>query len=93
MHLQEMSNLPSGLSLSKSEQVIMDLDPIQLEHYFQAAPTILTKNFILMNDDKEPSPLPRYRVYNRLAWEEFWLKVVFELNTRTTITLFIDKVI
>ena len=30
-----------------------------------------------MNDDKEPSPLPRYRVYDRLAWEEFWLKSRF----------------
>ena len=77
MHLQEMSNLPSGLNLTQAEQVIMDLDPIQLQYYFQAAPTILTKNFILMNDDKEPSPLPRYRVYSRLAWETFWLKSRF----------------
>ena len=77
MHLQEMSNLPSGLNLTQAEQVIMDLDPIQLQYYFQAAPTILTKNFILMNDDKEPSPLPRYRVYSRLAWETFWLESRF----------------
>tara|TARA_B100001121_G_scaffold275950_1_gene264796 strand:- start:597 stop:1799 length:1203 start_codon:yes stop_codon:yes gene_type:complete len=78
MHLQEMSYLPSGLNLSKAEKVIIDLDPIQLEHYFQSAPTILTKNFILMNDDQEePSPLPKYRVYSRDAWEIFWLNSRF----------------
>ncbi len=77
MHLQEMSYLPPGLNLSKAEQVIMDLNPIQLEYYFQAAPTILTKNFILMNDDKEPSPLPKYRVYSRQLWETFWLNSRF----------------
>ena len=76
MHLQEMSNLPSGLSLSKSEQVIMDLDQFSSNITFRPHQQF-GKNFILMNDDKEPSPLPRYRVYDRLAWEEFWLKSRF----------------
>ncbi len=78
MHLQEMSYLPSGLSLSKAEKVIIDLKPTQLEYYFQAAPTILTKNFLLINDDqKVPSPLPKYRVYSRQAWENFWINSRF----------------
>lgn len=72
MHIQEMNSLPSKLNLNDAEKVIMDFGSSQIRHYFQAAPVILTDHFLLIYQDvKERKPLPDYRVYSRVTWENF----------------------
>ena len=72
MHIKEMNTLPAKMVLEQAEKVIMDFNSSQLRYYFQAVPTILTTNFILIHtNQKEHKPLPDYKVYNRKTWEKF----------------------
>lgn len=81
MHIQEMNTLPSKIKLRDSEKVIMDFNSSQLRYYFQAAPTILTENFILIHSNiEERKPLPDYKVYQRETWENFIRESRFRTN-------------